>query len=491
LDKLLSVGLDVGTTSTQLIVSLLQVENKGNAFSVPEMVIDERKLLYQSPVIFTPLKSGELVDGEKIAEWVTEQYQAAGITKEQVDTGAVIITGETSRKENARQVLNALSGFAGDFVVATAGPDLESVLSAKGAGATEYSEKTGKTVLHMDIGGGTSNLSYIENGQITATGCLNVGGRLVKFGKNGEVTYISPVLNGLCGLRLGEIPTKIQLKSLTDTLVQALEMAAGLRPATDLLDKLTTKETAGVWHPKQAEVLSFSGGVADCIEFKNSVIPRSASDVGIPRLFQEIATPVCGLVRNDRELDFRYGDLGVLLGRAIRESQLCRGAYRLGEQTIRATVIGAGCHSTQLSGSTIYHGGVALPKKNLPVAVLPMPVTAEAVQNAYRGQDGDTVVLSLPGYPSPTYHQVQELANSLVTGCGDRELLVCLQADMAKALGHAIRLMAPDKPCLCIDRVYLSPESYLDLGTPIGPALPVVVKTLVLSKKIGTPKPSP
>ena len=51
-------------------------------------------------------------------------------------TGAVIITGETARKENANEVLEALSDLAGDFVVATAGPDLESILAARGAGPT-------------------------------------------------------------------------------------------------------------------------------------------------------------------------------------------------------------------------------------------------------------------------------------------------------------------------------------------------------------------
>jgi ethanolamine utilization protein EutA len=450
LDKLLSIGLDIGTTTTQLIVSELTVENKGNAFSVPEMVIGERKLLYQSPVTFTPLISGELVDGEKIAAWVEERYQKAGITKDQVDTGAVIITGETSRKENARQVLHHLSGFAGDFVVATAGPDLESMLSAKGAGATDYSAKTGKTVLHMDIGGGTSNLSYIENGQITATGCLNVGGRLVKLDGGGKVTYISPVLTGLCDLGLGEIPTQTQLKQVAGTLVQALQMAAGLTPATELLDKLTTKENAGEWIPRKAEVLSFSGGVADCIETEH--------------------TP------------FAFGDLGVLLGRAIRESDLCKGQYRLGEQTIRATVIGAGCHSAQLSGSTVFYDGVSLPKKNLPVANLSLPLTAEKVANAYTRFDRSTVVLSLSGYPSPSYEQVQELAKVLVAGSKDRELLICLEQDCAKALGHSIRLLAPQKPCLCIDRIRLENESFLDIGMPVGPALPVVVKTLVLSQ---------
>ena len=450
MDKLISVGLDVGTTTTQLVVSALKVENRGNAFSVPEMVIGQREILYESPVEFTPLIRGELVDGEKIARWVEGQYAAAGITKKQVDTGAVIITGETSRKENAREVLASLSGFAGDFVVATAGPDLESVLSAKGAGAVEFSEKTGKTVLHIDIGGGTSNLSYIENGQITATGCLNVGGRLVKFDSAGRITYISPVLKGLCDLSLGEKPTPAQLSKVTDILVQALQMAAGLMPVTEILCKLTTRENTGLWQPKKAECISFSGGVADCIESQKD--------------------------------PFAFGDMGVLLGRAIRESDLCRGQYRLGEQTIRATVIGAGSHSTQLSGSTVFYEGVSLPKKNLPVAALSLPLTKEAVENAYRKQDADTVVLALAGYASATYDQVQELAKTIVSGSGERELLVCLQEDCAKALGNAIRLLQPGRPCLCIDRVKLLPESFLDIGAPVGPALPVVVKTLILSQ---------
>jgi len=450
LDKLISIGLDVGTTTTQLIVSELSVENRGNAFSVPEMVIGDRKILYQSPVIFTPLIADKRVDGEKIARWVTEQYALAGINKDRVDTGAVIITGETSRKENAREVLHHLAGFAGDFVVATAGPDLESQLSAKGAGAVDYSEKTGAAVLHMDIGGGTSNLSFIENGRIVATGCLNVGGRLLKFAENGQVSYISPVLTGLCDLHLGDIPTPAQLENVTDLLVQALEMAADLRPKTELLDKLTTKENIGIWQPRKAEVISFSGGVADCIE------------------------------SNHRP--FAFGDLGAMLGAAIGKSKLCADKYRLGEHTIRATVLGAGSHSTQLSGSTVFVDKVTLPKKNLPVTVLTQPITPEKVTNAYAGQDTDTVVLAFPGEISPTYAHIQELAKTVVSGSENREIIVCVERDMAKALGNAIRLLSPQTPCLCIDRVKLQPQSYLDIGQPVGPALPVVVKTLVLSK---------
>ena len=129
----------MGTTTTQLIVSKLQVQNQASSFAVPELQITDRQVVYTSPVYFTPLIGQDLVDGEGVARLVKEEYQKAGITPEQVDTGAVIITGETSRKENARAVLEGLSTLAGDFVVATAGPDLESVLAAKGAGAAELS----------------------------------------------------------------------------------------------------------------------------------------------------------------------------------------------------------------------------------------------------------------------------------------------------------------------------------------------------------------
>ena len=482
--ELLSVGLDVGTTTTQLILSRLTAENKGGAFSVPEMVIEGRTLLYQSPVIFTPLVSNDRVDGEAIARWVDEQYALAGVQKSQVDTGAVIITGETSRKENAREVLSALAGFAGDFVVATAGPDLESSLSAKGAGATEFSAATGASVLHMDIGGGTSNLSFIENGKILRTGCLNVGGRLVKFSENGAVTYISPVLTPLCDLKIGQLPTENQLAQVVDILVQALETAADLRPKSAIFDAFSTLEAAKPWTPVKADVISFSGGVADCINRESAPLPRHSEGAARPwESVLHLAITDCHghkCPRNDE--DFLYGDLGVLLGRAIRQSALCQGQYRLGTHTIRATVIGAGCHSTQLSGSTVFLSGVSLPKQNLPVVCLSAPVTAQSVAQAYLGQDSDAVVLSLPGEQSPSYASVQSLAKAFVDGSKDRDLFICLRSDMAKALGHAIYLLAPQKKCLCIDRVSLSPESYLDLGAPVGPALPVVVKTLILSQ---------
>lgn len=456
-EKLLSVGLDVGTTTTQMILSELLVENQATGFTVPKMQIAQRTVRYRSPVWFTPLLGKDRVDSDGIRTLVEGAYREAGISPKDVDTGAIIITGETSRKENAAAVLQALSGFAGDFVAATAGPDLESVLAAKGAGALEYSRKTGKAVLHMDIGGGTSNLALIRQGSIVGTGCLNVGGRLLKFEKTGAVSYVSPVLKGLTDLQPGNYPAKGQIEAIAQLLAQGLEMAAGLRPATALLDSLSTKETASPWNcPEETVVISFSGGVADCIDTAH--------------------TPG------------QFGDMGVELGQAIRSSLLCKGEYILGQETIRATVIGAGSHSAQLSGSTVFYRNVSLPLKNLPVAVFTREeqqsgLLPELIRHRIREKDADRVVLAFPGIDKPDYMAVSALAETIAKTV-TADVLICLEADMAKALGQAICLrLPPDMACLCIDQVQLSGESYLDVGKPIGPALPVVVKTLVLEKE--------
>jgi len=442
--ELLSVGLDVGTTTTQMILSRLQVENKASSFAVPEMEIAGRHILYKGMVHFTPLLDKDQVDGTAIRELIAAEYEKAGITPAQVDTGAVIITGETSRKENAKAVMDALSQFAGEFVVTTAGPHLESVLAAKGAGATDYSEKAGKTVLHMDIGGGTANLALIQAGQIIQTGCLNVGGRLLKFDPAGTVTYVSPVLEPLTDMRPGDSPSLEQIEKIAKLLAKGLEMAADLRAKDSLWEALWTKEAGDPWQTTcRAEVISFSGGVADCIEKEQPT--------------------------------YAFGDIGPALGKAIRESKLCAGEYRLGAETIRATVIGAGCHSAQLSGSTVFYQNMPLPLKNLPV----VPFEKPHIQ-----LDTDQVVLTMPGPQAPTYDQICRLAGEIADRWKGAPILVALENDMAKALGHALSLRLPkDTPILCIDRVKLTGDCYLDIGNPVGPCLPVVVKTLVLAKQ--------
>ena len=332
-ERLLSVGIDIGTTTTQLVISRLTLRNEGAAFSVPQFAITEKKVLYRSAIHFTPLLSDTRIDAAGVREIVAREYTASGYEKSDIQTGAVIITGETARKENAREVLSALSDFAGDFVVATAGPALESVLAGKGSGAQAYSEEQQCAVLNLDIGGGTTNLALFENGKLKDTGCLNVGGRLMKFDTGGTLTYLSPVLRPHFDFQIGQRLTEADLQPVLSLLVDIL--CRTVSGQGGISDFITDKAITVTGEP----LLSFSGGVADLIDGK----PRDP---------------------------FAYGDLGVLLGRAIYQSPLCQGRFLRAKETIRATVIGAGSHATELSGSTIFYDRVRFPLKNLPVAAL-------------------------------------------------------------------------------------------------------------------------
>ena len=449
MEELLSVGIDLGTTTTQMVVSKLGIENTASAFSVPQMEIRQRKVLYRSSVYFTPLLSKDTLDAAAIAEIIQNEYQKAGIRPEQVQTGAVIITGETARKENAREVLRNLSGLAGDFVVATAGPALESVLAAKGAGAEQYAKERSCSVLHIDIGGGTSNYALFDaDGKLVDTGCVNVGGRLIKLDPSGTVTYVSPVLSGIPCPKVGETVGKDDLETLLQTLVQILEEAAGLRPATALSKRFITDRIIPM--ERKADCISFSGGVADLLE---------------------------------TEADWlQYGDLGVLLGKAIRNSQLCAGQYRIGTETLRATVIGAGIHTTELSGSTVFCNKVQFPIQNRPVVEICVGEAFGEVLSANVKLYEQIPVVALKG-PVSSYDDVAKLADEIAaafSGNGDTPMLVA-ESDYAKALGHAVsRRLGADRSLLCLDGLRVTQGCYLDIQAPIGDgkAVPVIIKTL-------------
>ena len=167
-----------------------------------------------------------------------------------------------------------------------------------------------------------------------------------------------------------------------------------------------------------------------------------------------------------------YGDIGPLLGQAIRKSRLCEGDYVLGSQTIRATVIGAGCHSTQLSGSTVFCQNVTFPLKNIPVIT----------QLHQREQYETPCFLAMPGSQAVGYGALQALAAELAEKI-QPPVYLCLERDLAQALGQALALrLGRNAEILCLDGVKVSQGCYLDVAAPVGPAFPVVVKTLVLQK---------
>lgn len=469
-EQLLSVGIDIGTSTTQLVLSRLTLENRSNPFSVPRIAISEKEVVYRSAVHFTPLLDERTIDAQGVRDIVAEEYRKSGYDKHQVQTGAVIITGETARKENARQVLDSLSGFAGDFVVATAGPDLESILAARGAGADEYSKEHRCKLLHFDIGGGTSNLALYDHGELVATGCFDVGGRLIKVDESQVVTYISPGLKKLFAqLEPGWRVTEVDLMLAIGYLVRALEQAAGLTDGTDQLERFQTEGTS--WVPPQGVThLSFSGGVADCM-----------------------FDPPVG--------SFAYGDIGVLLGKALmRSPALNRVKMLRGTETIRATVVGAGTHATDISGSTIFYRGVPFPLKNIPILKLTRAEenADEAALSAAIGEklrwfadEGglSQIALGLRGWSSPPYERIQTMARAIVRGMeplrekGYYPILV-VEQDMAKVLGQALAALV-DGPLLSLDGVGVENGDYIDIGAPVagGAVLPVVIKTLVFNRE--------
>lgn len=454
--QLLSVGIDIGTSTTQLIFSKLTVKNTASSFNMPKVLITEKNIVYKSKIYFTPLVDNRTINCEDIKKIIVKEYENAGVKKEEIDTGAVIITGETARKENARDVLQTLSGFAGDFVVATAGPDLESIISGKGAGAAEYSKIHKKSVLNIDIGGGTSNFALFVNGEVADTGCMNVGGRLIKLDGNRNITYISPVIGSMyTDLSVGDTLSESKAREITDKMTAALMQGANILPRDGLFDHFLTNK--GIDANRHIDCISFSGGVSDIVYNKN---------------YNDI---------------FEYGDIGIFLGNSIINSDLVT-KYELvkASETIRATVVGAGTHTTEISGSTITYTENVLPLKNIPVLKLTEEDEYDlknAITKKLNWYEGENAALAFKMSRPATFVNIKEYADGILNAIGNLSpIVVITEKDVAKVLGQTLQSRTKT-PVVCIDSVQLSNGDYIDIGKPIaeGMAVPVVIKTLVFN----------
>ncbi len=471
-ETLLTVGIDLGTSTTQLVLSELTVENFASAFTVPRISISDKKVIYRSDIIFTPLLNQSEIDAEPIKAFVAEQYRQAGIHKQDIQMGAVIITGETARKSNANNVLRALSGYAGDFVVATAGPDLESIIAGKGAGAQTYSETKRRPVVNLDIGGGTTNLAVFKDGEVIDTACFDIGGRLIKLDQQQKITYIAPKIQEFLNkkgltLHLGDQATEQNLLPIISELVAVLENSIGLGTQSPFYQLLVTN------HPlrkgEELPIVTFSGGVADCLNTTSTNL-------------------------------FKYGDIGLLLGKYLRKSLIFSEKEVLeSAETIRATVVGAGSHTAEISGSTIAYREQILPVKNIPILKLAqedetLTVTelGQRIQeklNWHRIEETPQIALAIRGMSNPTFADIQRYGQGIVEGLASLvaeqiPIIVMVDEDMAKALGHALSAHLPkDYPFICLDSVKVENGDYVDIGLPVaeGAVLPVIVKTLVFN----------
>lgn len=472
---MLSAGIDIGTSTSQMVFSRLTVENTAGYFSVPSVSIIEKEVIYQSRIYATPLLDGVLIDGEALEKILENEYKTAGIVPSQVETGAVIITGESARKENARVILERMSRFAGDFVVSTAGPDLEAVIAGQGSGAWRFSKEHGEAVVNLDIGGGTTNIVLFDEGQVRAKGCLDIGGRQVLVDERGCLSYISPSAEKIgeaYGLQLsvGEPVSRPALEQLCDAMCELLGQLVETGESSTLLEGVRTSGSTPFHLPSGRAVryLCFSGGVADCME------------------------------KEERDL-FRYGDIGVLLGEAVKRSTMFqKHSVISADQTIRATVIGAGSYTTSISGSTITYAEKLLPIKNVPVLKLSpeeedlcwlgdWETLAEKAAWFLKQNDTACMALAVKGRPDPRYQEMKTFAGAVAAGLHralppDTPLILIAEFDIAKALGQMLcRATAGVRSVLAVDEIRTDQNNYVDFGRPVmnGLVIPVVVKTLI------------
>lgn len=473
-ETILSVGIDIGTSTTQVIFSRIAMENTSGFFTVPHVSIVDKEVVYKSPVYTTPLKNDYLIDTEAVKEIVSEEFAAAGYHPADTGSGAVIITGESARKENSDAVLQSLSSFAGDFVVSAAGPDMESVIAGKGSGAFQYSMDAHCAVANLDVGGGTTNIVVFRDGETLARGCLDIGGRLIRVDEDGTVRKISPAAARIAeaagvSVQAGSRIDISSLEKITDLMAELLaDYLSGGERYPRLLGEIITPGSTVLSCPVKIPFLCFSGGVADA-------------------------------VYHDTTEPFPYGDIGILLGRSIKRSSLTK-EYRLipAGETIRATVVGAGTYTTTVSGSTITYSEDLFPLKNIPV----LRMSAREQEACFQGDveelrmrirwflkqnDEKRMILAMEGKKNPSYAEICQAA----AGIGEalmaelepgEPLLLVLSSDIGKALGQLIRRYIRDeRSVIAIDGVQVEDGDYVDMGKPIldGLAIPVVVKTLI------------
>lgn len=461
LKPILSVGVDVGTTSTHLTVSRLTLANISRPNEPSRVIIEAREILYQSPIHFTPLTDDGIIDAQGVLQILQDEYAISGIPVDEIDTGAVIITGESAKRRNASEIANALSQLAGRFVAASAGPNMESVLAARGSGALTTSKEKWHTICNVDIGGGTSNIAVCVKGQVTYTDCIPVGARFCQI--DDQYAVIATTESGRELLQQccadGIATTHLSIEQARE-----LSREAALRILTGITN--SERETGAlnqVW---------FSGGVGETmrrLSHPNDQLPLRQTE---------------------------YGDMGVFLAEQLLA--LCKERSLdclIAPNAIRATVIGAGSHSLQLSGSTVGINNTNLPLTNLPIIRLPDETTPVSLANSLRTalhlQDLDwrtePIALLLPAIPRMGIEELRMWAKALCGAFveleGQSPFTLIISHDVAAALSQAMRRELPTIQCVILDGIGNTTGDFVDIGAMLTTAqsIPVVIKEFVFN----------
>jgi ethanolamine utilization protein EutA len=471
-----SVGMDIGSSGTQVVFSRLHLRRIGEELTSRYIVV-RRDTVYRSPVALTPYASAERIDAEALGSIIDRAYGEARVGPEEIDTGVVILTGEALRRSNAEAIAGVLAERGGELVTATAGHNMEAMLAAYGSGAAKASYDGGLRILNVDIGGGTTKLALLDRGRVLATAAVHVGGRLQVVDADDRIVRLDPAGQehaSRAGFdwELGDAATDEQIERVAETMADTLVAAIVADPLPADVEQLYLTDPLGPLG--DVDGVMFSGGVAEYVY--------------------------------QRE-EQSFGDLGRPLGRAVRR-RIDSGALPFpllpAGECIRATALGASEYSVQLSGNTgwISDPDALLPRRNLqvlrPVYELGDDVDAETVATAVRRHlialdvahaDAD-LALAMSWEGLPTYRRLFPFACGIRDGLADRiaqgrPVYVMLDGDVAMTLGRLLHdELGVTTGLLVVDGLALRDFDYIDIGRVRHPSrtVPVTIKSLVFSE---------
>ncbi len=473
---LLTVGIDIGSSTSHLVFSRVVMERLDSRY-----VVSERETFYGSEILLTPYASDETIDAEALGAFIRQQYADARVDSDEIDTGALILTGVAARRNNARAIGDLFARQAGKMVAVSAGDSLETIMAAYGSGAVARSIRDRCPVMNVDVGGGTSKIAVCVDGKVIDAAALDVGARLICLAGDGTVLRVEDAgaryaaelgIDVTIGGRITLDQGRAIASLMADRLFEAMEGGA---PAVRGVSLMRT-EPVGFGDPVGA--LQFSGGVSEFIYGNES---------------------------------HKFGDLGPLLASEIR-ARVEIFCSRLEEpvEGIRATVVGASQYTIQLSGSTIYLSPLdVLPLRNVPVIAPPLQLdgetidpaaVADAIRTMLRRLDltGSEmpVALFVPWRGSATYQRLDAFCRGAVDGlsaarANDRPVILAGDGDVGGLLGiHLREEMKLANPIVSIDGLELKEFDYIDIGAMLDAsgAVPVVIKSLLFP---GSPaKPS-